>query len=240
MPTIFPLAHRAVERLQACLSQWLVLVSLATFAAPSVAGDTNWPRWRGPQQDGHSADTNLPVKWSADNVVWKTPLPGIGQSSPIIWGDRIFLTAALDKGKERLVFCVERTSGKILWQQSAWKGNPELSHQLNGWASASCVTDGEVVVAFFGRGGLHAYSVDGKHLWSRDLGPFESPWGTAACPILVDDRVIQNCDSDENAYLIALDKRTGKEVWRTKRRDYRGWSTPSAVEAGKRRDMVPN
>ena len=133
------------------------------------------------------------------DIVWKTPLPGIGQSSPIIWGDRIFLTSALDGGRERLVFCVDRASGKILWQHSAWKGEPEKSTIMNGWASASCVTDGEVVVAFFGRGGLHAYRVDGKPLWSRDLGRFEGPWGTAACPIIVDDLVIQNCDADVDA-----------------------------------------
>src|SRR5262245_60967998 len=240
MPTIFPLAHRAVERLQACLSQWLVLVSLATFAAPSVAGDTNWPRWRGPQQDGHSADPDLPMKWSSENIVWKTSLPGIGQSSPIIWGDRIFLTSGLDKGKERIVLCVDRKTGKLLWQQTAWKGEPEPVHPLNCWASSSCVTDGEVVVAFFGRGGIHAYSIEGKHLWSRDLGRFEGPWGTAACPIMVDGLVVQNCDADENANLIALDKRTGSEIWRTRRRDYRGWSTPIVIDAGGRRELVLN
>lgn len=211
---------------------------LAASIAP--AADANWPRWRGPQQDGHTTDSALPVKWSSENVVWKTPLPGSGQSTPMIWGNRIFLTAALNKGAERIVFCVDRNSGKLLWQESAWKGQPEPSHALNGWASASCVTDGEVVVAFFGRGGIHAYSLDGKPLWSRDLGPFESPWGTAACPILVDGNVIQNCDSDENAYLIALDKQTGKEVWRTKRRDHRGWSTPIVLQVGPRSELILN
>ncbi|HEY2893571.1 MAG TPA: PQQ-binding-like beta-propeller repeat protein, partial [Pirellulales bacterium] len=162
------------------------------------------------------------------------------QSSPIIWGDRIFLTSYLDKGAERLVFCVDRKSGKTLWQQTAWKGQPEPTHVMNGWASATCVTDGEIVIAFFGRGGLHAYSVDGKQLWSRDLGAFESLWGTAACPIMVDNLVVQNCDSDANAYLIALDKRTGKEAWRTQRRDHRGWSTPIVIQAGERRELVLN
>jgi outer membrane protein assembly factor BamB len=220
----------------------LVLLGLlaASCLATSARGESNWPRWRGPQQDGHSAEAELPVKWSSDNVIWKTALPGIGQSTPIIWGDRIFLTSALDKGKERLVSCVDRKTGKLLWQQTAWKGQPEPSHVMNGWASASCVTDGEIVVAFFGRGGIHAYSVDGKPLWSHDLGRFESPWGTAACPIIVDNLVIQNCDSDENAFLAAFDKRTGSEIWRTRRRDYRGWSTPIVIEAGQRRELVLN
>src|SRR5262245_45076064 len=137
----------------------VILIALSTSL---LGAESNWPRWRGPQQDGHTVDTGLPTKWSASNVVWKTPLPGIGQSSPIIWGDRIFLTAELAKGQERLVYCVDRKSGKLLWQQTAWKGKPEPSHVMNGWASASCVTDGRIVAAFFGRGGLHAYTVDGQ------------------------------------------------------------------------------
>ena len=216
----------------------ILFVALCHTLSP--AADANWPRWRGPEQNGHTSDAALPVKWSAADVVWQTPLPGSGQSSPIVWGDRIFLTSYLDGGRERLVFAVDRTSGKIVWQHSAWKGEPEPSHNMNGWASASCVTDGEIVVAFFGRGGLHAYRVDGTPLWSRDLGQFAGPWGTAACPIIVDNLVIQNCDADTQAQLIALDKRTGKDVWRTKRRDYRGWSTPIVIEAGQRRELVLN
>jgi outer membrane protein assembly factor BamB len=224
------------------IRQVLVATALLIVAvwASAVRAESNWPRWRGPQQDGHSNETDLPVKWSSANVVWKASLPGIGQSSPIIWGDRMFLTSYLEKGQERLVYCVDRRSGKILWQHTAWKGQPEPSHVMNGWASASCVTDGEVVVAFFGRGGIHAYSVDGKPLWSHDLGRFESPWGVAACPVMVDQLVVQNCDSDSNAYLVAFDKRTGSEVWRTKRRDHRGWSTPIVINDGQRRELVVN
>jgi outer membrane protein assembly factor BamB len=227
-------------RFTALVALSAAIVAAAWLSSQASAVEANWPRWRGPQQDGHTADADLPVKWSGENIVWKTPLPGIGQSSPIIWGNRIFLTAALQQGRERIVLAVDRTSGKILWQQSAWKGSPEPSHDLNGWASASCVTDGEIVVAFFGRGGLHAYKVDGQPLWSRDLGPLEGPWGTAACPILVDNLVIQNCDADSDAWLVAFDKRTGKDVWRTKRRDHRGWSTPIMIQAGQRRELVLN
>jgi len=223
-----------------CLKQVACLPIVLSLLAVAAGGETNWPRWRGPQQDGHSAELDLPVKWTDSNVVWKTQLPGSGQSSPIVWGDRIFLTAALDQGRERVVFCVDRNSGSILWQQTAWKGDPEKIHVMNSWASASCVTDGQIVVAFFGRGGLHAYGVDGKPLWSHDLGKFEGPWGTAACPIMVDDLVVQNCDADVDARLVAFDKRTGKEAWRTKRRDYRGWSTPIVIPAGSRRELVLN
>ena len=222
-------------------ASWLVIaIAVFVFGVNFAAAESNWPRWRGPQQDGHSEDKNLPVKWSDENVLWKTPLPGIGQSSPIIWGDRIFLTSALEGGKERLVFCVHRKSGKIEWQQSAWKGEPEGSHGMNGWASATCVTDGEIVVAFFGRGGLHAYTVEGKHLWSQDLGVFAGPWGTSACPIIVGDLVVQNCDADADAWMRAFDKKSGKEVWKTRRRDHRGWSTPVVITANGRQEIVVN
>ena len=223
-----------------CLLCTLLISTYSIIDVPTVRSESNWPGWRGPNANGHSSDTHLPFKWSDQNVLWKTPLPGVGQSSPVIWGDWIFLTSALGNGQERLVFCVDRNNGKILWQQSAWRGQPELSHAMNGWASATCVTDGQVVIAFFGKGGLHAYSVDGELIWSKDLGQFESPWGTASCPILIDDMVVQNCDSDRDAYITALDKRTGKEIWRTKRKDTRGWSTPIVIDTGERRELVLN
>ncbi len=150
----------------------------------SFGAEGNWPAWRGPSGDGHASGT-LPVRWDAKAVVWKTVLPGTGQSSPITWGDRIFLTAALDKGKQRVVLCVDRIKGAILWQQVAWTGVPEPSHAMNGWASATCATDGDRVVAFFGKGGLHCYSMDGKPLWSRDLGSFAGAGGLLPVPSLL-------------------------------------------------------
>ena len=210
------------------------------LAANLLADDGNWPRWRGPQQDGHSSDKSIPVNWTGENILWKADLPGVGQSSPIVWNDRIFLTSALENGKVRIVMARNRKTGEPLWQHMAWTGEPEPIHAMNSWASATCVTDGEVVIAFFGKGGIHGYSVDGKHLWSKDLGPFEGPWGTSACPVLVGDVVVQNCDADVGAYLIALDKKTGNEVWKTKRRDHRGWSTPVMVEANGKQELVLN
>lgn len=205
-----------------------------------AAAESNWPRWRGPAGDGHSTENALPIKWDPTAVAWKVPLKGNGQSSPIIWGDRMFLTTALEKGKQRVVFCLDRKDGKQLWEHVAWTGEPEPSHGMNGWASATCVTDGEVVVAFFGRGGIHAYTLEGKPLWSRDLGKFESPWGTAACPVILGNLVIQNCDADVNAYITALDKKTGKTVWTSKRPDNRGWSTPILVSVNGRQELVVN
>ena len=158
---------------------WLAVVLLACSA---IGDDANWPRWRGPHENGHTTDTNLPVKWSAENVVWKTQLPGIGQSSPIIWGDRIFLTSALEQGKERLVFCVDRKSGKIVWQQSAWKGQPEPVACAERLGFGDCVTDGEIVVAFFGRGG-HArlYRRREAGVVARS-GPVREPVGRRRVP----------------------------------------------------------
>jgi outer membrane protein assembly factor BamB len=211
------------------------------IAVPFARGD-HWPTWRGPAGDGHCRESGVPVRWDAKSVLWKTALPGMGQSSPILWGERIFLTAALEQGKQRLVLCLDRRTGAILWKQEAWSGEPEPSHKMNGWATASCVTDGERVIAFFGKGGLHCYSLEGKPLWSRDLGAFPGPWGTSACPVIVGDLVIQNCDAMDEASLVALDKRTGKTVWQTPRTPplRGGWSTPILVQTGKRPELVLN
>ena len=200
-----------------------------------------WSRWRGPDQNGHSAATNLPVEWSASDVAWKTDLKGQGQSSPVVAGNRIFLTSALENGRQRIVMCLDRDGGRELWSKVAWTGDPEPSHKMNGWASATCVTDGERVYAFFGRGGgLFCYSVDGDLLWQKELGFFDCPWGTAACPVLVGNLVIQNCDADSDAYIVAFDKVTGKQIWKTKRDDARGWSTPILIQAAGRDELVIN
>lgn len=225
-------------------SQLWIGAVLSLLSWPGLARpEGNWPRWRGLEGTGHTAETNIPHLWDAKAVVWKTALPGRGQSSPIIWGDRIFLTTALQNGKQRVVLAVDRRNGKILWQQVAWEGSPEKSHVMNGWASATCCTDGERVLAFFGKGGLHCYSVEGKHQWSRtDLGTFEGPWGTAACPMLFGELVIQNCDAQTDSCLLAVDKKTGKTVWQTPRENglRGGWSSPVLVKAGERLEVVLN
>jgi outer membrane protein assembly factor BamB len=225
-----------------CRRTILALVIAFLVALPSFAVDANWPQWRGPRGDGHSTETGVPAKWNARSVVWRTALPGRGQSSPVVWGERIFLTTALENGKQRLVFCVDRKAGKVLWERVVWKGIPEKSHGMNGWATPTCATDGERVYAFFGRGGLHAFTVDGKPVWSLDLGTFEGPWGTAASPVLVGDLLVQNCDAEKEAYLLAVDRRTGKTVWKTPREvpQRGGWSTPVPVQAGTRQELVLN
>jgi outer membrane protein assembly factor BamB len=203
-----------------------------------------WHQWRGPSGQGYTEDSRVPLTWrETDNLLWKSPLPGRGNSSPIVWGDRVFLTAASKDGRERYVLCIRASDGRILWQDLAAKDpNPAKSHDWNGYASASCTTDGERVYAFFGTPGLFCYDVNGKLLWRHRFGIFtsEKDWGTAASPFLFGDMVIQNCDNDgpnwlppghkpdeaAPAALVALDKKTGEVKWSTPRNQGRGFSTP--------------
>src|SRR5437667_9683158 len=206
--------------------------------------NANWPCWRGPSGQGYVNGSNVPLTWSdTKNLLWKTDLPGRGNSSPIVWGDHIFLTAASPNGDERYVLCVQATDGKILWKQLASKGAVAgKTHEWNGYASASCVTDGSRVYAFFGTPGLVCYDVQGNLIWKHNFGIFTSErgWGTAASPFLFEDLVIQNCDNDgpqalppghkpEEAApmaLVALDKKTGEVRWQAERNQGRGFSTP--------------
>ena len=216
------------------LSPWL--------CQSTIAAEGDWPQWRGPASDGHTQETKVPVTWTEKSVVWKAALPGSGQSSPVIAGDRIFLTSSLESGRQRVVFCVNRTTGKIDWQETVWTGEPEKSHNMNGWASATCATDGKLVVAFFGKGGIHCFEAGGKKLWSKDIGQFNGVWGTGASPIIVGDLVIQNCDAEGEASITAFHKRTGDVVWKTGREvpPRGGWSSPVLVDAGERREIVLN
>lgn len=212
------------------------------MACTALAAEGDWPAWRGPTGDGHTVESGIPIRWDEQSIVWKTPLEGDGQSSPVIVKDRIFLTTALNKGAQRVVFCVNRLDGKILWREVVWTGEPEGSHAMNGWASATCAADDERVVAFFGRGGLHCFSHDGTKLWSKDLGKFEGPWGTGASPIIVGDLVIQNCDAEVEASVTALNKQTGEIVWKTPRDipTRGGWSSPILFSVDGRPEVALN
>jgi outer membrane protein assembly factor BamB len=232
---------RHAGRLLGCLSA-VVLGQLAMRSASSAEG--NWPRFRGPDGSGLCSDAGLPTKWGARDVLWRAELGGAGHSSPCIWGDRIFVTAARRVGAkvERSVICLGRADGRVLWRQVASTGGPEKVHGLNGFASSTCATDGRRVVAFFGRGGIHCYDMSGKRLWSRDLGTFPGPWGTAASPIFVGNAVIQNCDALGKSSLIAFDARSGSPVWRADRgeRPRGGWCTPILIDTGRRRELILN
>jgi len=200
----------------------LFVLVLTAFVAPS---DTDWSRFRGPNGSGVSGTKGLPAEFGQEkNVVWKTDLPQ-GYSSPIIHGNRIFLTGLRDE--KLLTIAVDRTSGKVLWEREAPRVRTEKLDKRNRPAAASAATDGEHVTVFFGDYGLITYDVDGRELWKQPLGPFNNIYGMGASPVIVGDKVILACDQSTNSYIAAWDKKTGKELWRTARTEAKsGHSTP--------------
>ena len=203
----------------------------------------NWNTFRGPSGQG-DAKGNIPTKWSSESVKWSVKLPGSGQSSPVNWGNRLFLTTSSGDGAVRSVICLDKDSGKSVWRKDIQCDNPESVHKMNSHATPSCATDGERVVAFFGVAGLHCFSAaDGKELWSRtDLGSFQGDWGISGSPIFYGDNVIQNCDSTGPSYLLCVNKDTGKTIWKTERKTKPkgGWSTPIIIDTDKRKEIVLN
>ena len=170
-------------------------IALSILAGTSALfAEQNWPRFAGPDGSGHSSEKNLPVKWDASAVVWKTKLKGAGQSSVVNWGDKLFLTSAAPDGKMRFVHCLDRKTGKVLWEREVACTAPERIHKMNTYATPTCVTDGERVIAFFGPGGIHSFDLDGKPQWSRNLGEFPGTWGIGASPIIDGNLVLQNSD----------------------------------------------
>src|ERR1043166_722739 len=161
------------------------------FLAISItvpASAANWPGWRGPEGTGVSVEKNLPLKWSTNqNVHWRVALPGPGNSSPIVWGNRVFVTQALKSDNRRTVMCFDKASGKLLWQSGVTYSEREQTQQNNPFCSATPVTDGERVIASFGSAGLYCYDFEGKELWHRDLGKMSHPFGTASSPCLGED-----------------------------------------------------
>lgn len=207
---------------------------LVIVAGSLGANASDWPRFRGPNGEGTSKDENVPVSWSAEkNMLWKTSIPGKGNSSPITWGDRLFLQTARDDGKERQLVCVDTTSGKIVWTKSS-PGSTARTHTRNTLASCSAATDGERVYMPFWDGNelsVSAFDFGGKILWTRDLGTFESQHGAGHSPMLYDGKVFIANDQDGKAVLVALDAKTGKVAWETPRTAFRAcYSTPFLLE----------
>jgi outer membrane protein assembly factor BamB len=190
-------------------SAFLILLGLAV---PALAD--NWPTWRGPDGDGHCAEKNLPAHWSrTENVRWKVPLPEGGNSTPVVWKDRVFLTQATRKGRLRAVLCLARADGKLLWKKETPYEEIEPTHATNPYCSASPVTDGERVVASLGSAGMVCYDFAGNELWRKDLGKLHHIWGNASSPVLYGDLAILWCGPGERQFLLAVDKRTGKTAW---------------------------
>jgi outer membrane protein assembly factor BamB len=240
----------------------------------ATAQAQNWPSFRGPRASGVADGAAPPVSWDAEknlNIKWKTAIPGLAHSSPVVWGNRVFVTTAssLDPspylrhglfgdGDEAQdfklkhqwkVYCLDKRTGKILWQQIAHEGTPKIRrHVKSTHANSTPATDGKHVVAFFGSEGLYCYDINGKRLWSKDLGVLdigafnvrELQWGNASSPIIYKNLVIVQCDVRDNQFIAAFDIRDGKEVWRVKRDELPSWGTPTVYEGKTRAELITN
>jgi len=223
---------------------------------------SNWPQFRG-SHGGNGAEGHFPATWSKkSNIVWQVDTPGRGWSSPVVWGDKIFLTAVqsdnpseprrglymknmigkVPPGEHRwLVLCLDWHSGKTLWQKTVHKGIPPSTiHTKNTYASETPVTDGERLIAYFGNLGIYCFDLKGKELWSKKVDSVRTRlgWGTGASPILHKDRLYVQSDNEDNSYLLALDARTGNEVWRVSRQEKSGWASPFIWENKLRTEIV--
>ena len=223
------------------------LTALTSHADPNA----EWGHWRGPAGNGTSPSADPPVHWNATtHIRWKTPIPGHGSSSPVVWGDKVFVTSAVGpvEGKEPrtaqkfTLYCIDRNSGKILWEKVAAETVPhEGHHEHHGFASASPMTDGERVFAPFGSRGIFAYDMDGELLWSRtDFGKMQTRngFGEGSSPTLHGDTIILPWDHEGPSKLIALDAETGKDRWVTERDEPTSWDTPLVVEHGGKKQVV--
>lgn len=248
-----------------------LLAFIFVNATPAVTSGANWPQWRGPDGLGISTEKNLPTEWSVNkNIKWKTPIAGRAHSSPIVWGNRVFVTTAVEgdavpgakavthtiDGKEFRhpdsvgadrkhlfkVIALDRQTGKIVWEQTAFEGTPyDDRHRKSSYAAATPLTDGKHVYAFFGAEGLYAYDMKGKLAWKADLGKLGTVgMGTGTSPLLYENLVIVQCDEEngEKSFIVALDKKTGKEVWRTPRKIQVSWATPLLVRGAKRAELI--
>lgn len=219
----------------------LSVASLLFFAL--TAGGEDWPGWRGPRGDGSSLDKNVPLRWSyQENVIWKSPIPGVGHSSPVVAGDKVFLTTCLLKEKQRVLLALDRGSGKILWQRVVVTAPLEKKHKLNSFASSTPATDGKHVwISFLQYPDMivACYDVDGNLAWKKSPGKFFSVHGFCSSPVLFHDLVIVNGDQDSQAYIVALDKATGQERWRADRPNRtRSYCVPIIVDMAGKKQLV--
>lgn len=252
---------------------FILIASMSLMAAQEKNNETNWPSFRGLNARGFSDGRPTPVTWNIEskkNIEWKTAIPGLAHSSPIIWGNRIFITTAVSENENPVldtelkgninpvegetshqwkVYCLDKKTGKILWEKTAHEGVPKVKrHPMATHANSTAATDGEYVVAFFGSEGLYCYTMDGKLVWKKDFGILESAffsvptaqWGFASSPVIHDGVVVVQCDALNTAFLAALDIKSGKELWRTPREDYPTWSTPTIYVGEQSTQIIVN
>ncbi|MCA9074856.1 MAG: PQQ-binding-like beta-propeller repeat protein [Planctomycetaceae bacterium] len=241
----------------------LSIFALLLVAEPTQAAD-NWPQFRGPGARGVADGANLPDSWSeTQNVAWKADIPGRGWSSPVVWGDQVFLTTCINTGeteeaKKGLYFggnredapttvhhwkvlCLSLGTGDLIWERTVHEGVPEKSlHIKNSYASETPVTDGEHLYAYFGNVGLFCFDLSGTEVWSKRFAAVETryAWGTASSPVLHEDRLYLVNDNEESSTLVAYDKLTGDELWRVERDEKSNWATPFVWENDLRTEII--
>jgi outer membrane protein assembly factor BamB len=248
--------HRQIQQRRRTAAVWLCILIPWTAQADEKSADRFWPQWRGPLSTGVAPHANPPIEWSENkNVRWKTPLSGTGHSTPIIWGDRVFVTTAVPFGNKLIpkpdtapgahdnslvtqrhhyvVLCINRSDGAILWQQTMHSNLPhEGGHNTGSLASASPVTDGERVIAYFGSHGLYCLDYTGKLLWKKDLGDMQSKHahGEGTSPVLHGNTLVVNWDHEAQSFIAAFDTRTGRQLWRLNRDEVTSWASPIVYE----------
>jgi outer membrane protein assembly factor BamB len=239
----------------------------------SVSSKGSWPSFRGPLASGIAEGQSLPDKWdpkTGENILWRTPIPGLAHSSPIVWGDRVFVTTAVssdpkatfrpglygdgdasaDRSQHRwMLYAIDKKTGKVIWERLAYQGEPkEKRHIKSTYANSSPATDGRIIVAWFGSEGVYAYDFKGKLLWKvdlgrLDLGAYDVPsveWGPASSPIIWNDLVILQVDTQADSFLLALNAATGETVWKTDRQELPSWGTPTIATTSSGPQLVTN
>jgi outer membrane protein assembly factor BamB len=231
----------------------------------------NWPSFRGPNASGVADGKHLPVHWDIEksgSILWKTPIPGLAHSSPILWGDRIFVTTAIASDQNRVmrigmvsaldlsndmsrqsyhIYCLDRATGRILWEKTAQESEPRIRrHPKTTHASATPATNGKYLIVLFASGGLYCYDLKGNLRWSHDLGVLnanwadkpEVQWGPASSPIIYKNLVIVQCDIEKDSFIAAFNIDTGKKVWTTPRKTIASWSTPTVYQGRKQAELI--
>jgi outer membrane protein assembly factor BamB len=239
----------------------LAVLAVTLRAAPDLPSEHFWPQWRGPYATGVSKVANPPIEWSeTKNVRWKVEIPGRGSSSPVVWGNRMFVLTAVPIGIEGaaahaprgglptrdhyrfVVLAIDRGTGKTVWERTAREEQPrEATHQDNGtYASSSAITDGQRVYAWFESQGMYVYDMDGTLLWSKDLGDklMRNQFGEGSTPVLSGDHLVIVWDHQGGSFIVSLDAASGRELWRVNREEIDTWATPLVVEHDGRRQVI--